>query len=237
MKTREKALVLFSGGQDSATCLAWALACFNHIGTIGFDYGQRHLVEMQCRQVFLEKMRAQFPGWGKKLGKDTVLDLSVLGDISETALTRNIGIRTQGDAPPNTFIPGRNLVFLNIAAALAYKRGCFHLVAGMCQTDFSGYPDCRRETLDATMTSISLGMDQEFTLHTPLMNCPKAGAWALAKELGGRDLLELIVEYSHTCYIGKRGGRHDWGYGCGTCPACKLRAQGWATYKSGACNR
>jgi len=232
MSSDNKALVLFSGGQDSATVLAWALSKYDHVETVGFDYEQRHMVEMQCRGDVLDKIRTQFPQWAGRLGKDRVLDLSVLGEISNTSLTRDIEIEETDDGPPNTFVPGRNIIFLNFAAALGYKRGVHNLVAGMCEADFSGYPDCRKDTLDATMAALSLGMDTEFTLHTPLMFLSKAGAWKLAEDLGGADLVALINQYSHTCYMGERGARHDWGYGCGTCPACVLRAKGWAAYKS-----
>jgi len=228
-----KALILFSGGQDSATVLAWALDKYDHVETVGFDYEQRHMVEMQCRLEVLAQMRAQFPGWADKLGADRVLDLSVLGEISNTSLTRNIEITANCDGPPNTFVPGRNIIFLNFAAALGYRHGARDLVAGMCEADFSGYPDCRKETLDIAMRALSLGMDTEFTLHTPLMFLSKAGAWQLAEQLGGQKLVTLINQYSHTCYRGVRGARHDWGYGCGTCPACVLRAKGWTQYTDG----
>jgi len=232
MDTNNKALVLFSGGQDSATCLAWALERYGRVETIGFDYEQRHSIEMQCRLDVLKQFRARFPKWNAKLGKDRVLDLSVLGEISETSLTRDIDITENTDGLPNTFVPGRNLIFLNFAAALGFKRGVKDLVAGMCEADFSGYPDCRKDTLDATMTALSLGMDTKFTLHTPLMFLSKAGAWDLAEKLGGAALVDLINEHSHTCYKGERGARHSWGYGCGECPACILRAKGWAAYAS-----
>lgn len=237
MSCDNKALVLFSGGQDSATVLAWALDKYDHVETLGFDYEQRHMVEMQCRRDVLAKIRDRFPHWADKLGKDRVLDLSVLGEISNTSLTRDIEIEETGDGPPNTFVPGRNIIFLNFAAALGYRRGVHHLVAGMCEADFSGYPDCRKDTLDATMRALSLGMDTEFSLHTPLMFLSKAGAWQLAEDLGGTELVALINQYSHTCYMGERGQRHDWGYGCGDCPACILRAKGWQVYKSGQFNR
>ena len=231
-KSDSKALVLFSGGQDSATVLAWALDKYDQVETLGFDYEQRHMVEMQCRRDVLAQIRAGFPQWASKLGKDRVLDLSVLGEISNTSLTRDIEIEETDDGPPNTFVPGRNIIFLNFAAALGYRRGVHHLVAGMCEADFSGYPDCRKDTLDATMRALSLGMDTDFTLHTPLMFLSKAGAWQLAEDLGGAELVALINRYSHTCYMGERGERHDWGYGCGDCPACVLRAKGWAEYSS-----
>ncbi len=230
MTRKNKALVLFSGGQDSATVLAWALDKYDYVETLGFDYEQRHMVEMQCRHDVLAQIRETFPAWAEKLGKDRVLDLSVLGEISNTSLTRDIEITEMEDGPPNTFVPGRNIIFLNFAAALGYKRGVHTLVAGMCEADFSGYPDCRKDTLDATMKALSMGMDTEFTLHTPLMCLSKAGAWQLAERLGGADLVALINRYSHTCYMGERGEQHAWGYGCGTCPACVLRAKGWAEY-------
>ena len=225
-----RAGVLFSGGQDSTTCLAWALDRFDHVETVGFHYGQRHAVEMEVRDAFLAKLRAIRPDWGAKLGEDHVVGLAGLGAISETALTREEEISTGESGLPNTFVPGRNLIFLNYAAALGWRRGFSTLVAGMCEADFSGYPDCRADTLDAQMRAISLGMDREFTLHTPLMQLSKAGAWSLAHELGGDALVELIRTDSHTCYLGERGELHDWGYGCGDCPACELRARGWAEF-------
>jgi 7-cyano-7-deazaguanine synthase len=195
------------------------------------------MVEMQCRQEVLAAVRAAFPQWACKLGPDTVIDLPALGEISETSLTRDIEIEDDGDGLPNTFVPGRNLIFLNFAAAYAYKRSITHLVAGMCEADFSGYPDCRKETLDAAINAINLGMDAEFSLSTPLMHLSKAGAWNLAEDLGGKPLVDLIVEKSHTCYTGERGELHAWGYGCGTCPACDLRAKGWENYAAGTFNR
>jgi 7-cyano-7-deazaguanine synthase len=233
MKVKTKALVLFSGGQDSATCLAWALARYDRVETIGFDYEQRHMVEMQCRSDVRLAIAAEFPEWAAKLGPDHIIDLPALGKLSETSLTRDIEIVDDGDGPPNTFVPGRNLIFLNFAAALAYKLGTNDLIAGMCEADFSGYPDCRIETLNAVMKAINLGMDSEFTLSTPLMHLSKAGAWHLAEDLGGKKLVDLIVERSHTCYTGERGDLHEWGYGCGTCPACELRANGWTEYAGG----
>jgi len=222
-----KALLMFSGGQDSATCLAWALSCFDYVETVGFDYGQRHTIEMQCRDIVLEHMKSEFPMWAERLGPDHIIDLSALGRISETALTRDMEIEAAENGLPNTFVPGRNLIFLNFAAALGYRRGLQTLVGGMCEADFSGYPDCRIETLDAQMSAISLGMDKPFTLETPLMYLSKAGAWEMAEEIGGAPLVQLILEHTHTCYHGVRGERHAWGYGCGTCPACDLRAKGW----------
>ncbi len=231
MTNTNKALVLFSGGQDSATVLAWALDKYDYVETIGFDYEQRHMVEMQCRRDVLEKIRAGFPNWADGLGQDHVLDLSVLGKISKTSLTRDIDIIEDGDGPPNTFVPGRNIIFLNFAAALGYRHGIHTLVAGMCEADFSGYPDCRKDTLDTAMQALSLGMDTEFSLDTPLMFLSKAGAWRLAEKLGGETLVDIINQYSHTCYMGERGQRHIWGYGCGACPACVLRAKGWSEFR------
>ena len=222
--------MLFSGGQDSATVLAWALSRFDHVETIGFSYGQRHNVEMTVRQSLLSTLRGAFPEWSDRLGEDHVIDLAGFGAISETALTREREIDTLESGLPNTFVPGRNLIFLTYAAALGWRRGFSDLVAGMCEADFSGYPDCREETLDAQMTAISLGLEREFTLHSPLMTRSKAEAWALADDLGGETLVEMIRTGTHTCYKGVRDELHAWGYGCGMCPACELRAKGWAEY-------
>lgn len=224
------ALVLYSGGQDSGTCLAWALKHCGHVETIGFDYGQRHDVEMECRLAMREKMAALNPAWEERLGPDHIVSLQALNEVSETSLTRDSEITMLESGLPSTFVPGRNLIFLNFAAALGYRRGITTLVGGMCESDFSGYPDCRRETLDATMQSISLGMDKVFKLETPLMRINKAGAWELTRWIGGDDLIELIRVESHTCYNGVRDTLHDWGYGCGDCPACELRAKGWLDY-------
>ena len=226
----EKALIMFSGGQDSATCLAWACTHFEYVETVGFDYGQRHSIEMQAREQVLAEVRKAFPDWDSKIGEDHIVDLSALGQISETSLTRDVEITINETGLPSTFVPGRNLIFLNFAAALGFRRGLTTLIGGMCEADFSGYPDCRKDTLDAQMQAISLGMDKSYRLETPLMSVSKAGAWELARELGGDTLVELILEHSHTCYMGERGPRHDWGYGCGNCPACELRAKGWAEY-------
>lgn len=230
MTQKTKALIMFSGGQDSATCLAWALEAYDYVETVGFNYEQRHAVEMQCRKVVLDSVRAAFPKWDAKLGDDYIVDLSALGAISETSLTRDVEIKMTQEGLPDTFVPGRNLIFLNFAAALGYRRGITALIGGMCEADFSGYPDCRKETLDAQMLAISLGMDKPYTLETPLMNLSKAEAWELAETLGGQKLIDIIIEDSHTCYLGTRGERYDWGYGCATCPACELRAKGWADY-------
>ena len=222
--------LLFSGGQDSATCLAWALENFDRVETIGFDYDQRHDVEMRCRLDVRGAVQEKFPDWAERLGEDHIINLAGLGQISETALTRDVEIGVHENGLPTTFVPGRNLIFLNYAAALGWRRGFSHLVAGMCEADFSGYPDCRKETLDRQMEAISLGLDRRFTLHTPLMHLSKAGAWELAEALGGETLVEIIRVKSHTCYIGCHAELHDWGYGCGDCPACELRATGWSEF-------
>jgi 7-cyano-7-deazaguanine synthase len=232
--TTPSALVLFSGGQDSAVCLAWALARFERVETVGFDYGQRHRVELDCRDTFLTRLRMAFPDWSAKLGEDRVLDLGVLGEVSDTALTREQEIGFAENGLPSTFVPGRNLVFLTLAGAVAYRRGLGALIGGMCETDYSGYPDCRRATLDAVQSSLTLGMDRDMPVETPLMYLDKAQTWALAQELGGQKLVELIVEDTHTCYLGDRAHRHSWGYGCGACPACELRANGWKKWQAGA---
>ncbi len=228
--TTGAALVLFSGGQDSTVCLAWALSHFEAVETIGFRYGQRHAVEMAQREIVLSEIASLLPT-GRRLGADTVLDLPALAAISDTALTRDSEISFAASGLPTTFVPGRNLLFLTYAAALAYRRSIGTLVGGMCETDFSGYPDCRRATLDALETAISLGMDRSVAIATPLMTVDKAGTWALAYELGGDGLVSLIVEETHTCYLGERTHRHPWGYGCGTCPACELRAKGWKRWR------
>ncbi|QQP91643.1 7-cyano-7-deazaguanine synthase QueC [Skermanella sp. TT6] len=230
--TDEKALVLFSGGQDSATCLAWALDRFAHVETIGFDYGQRHRVELDCRARFRDRLTGGIAGWGARLGDDHRLDLSVLGAVSDTALTGEAEIRYQENGLPSTFVPGRNLLFFTFASAVAYRRGIRHLVGGMCETDYSGYPDCRDDTLKSLQVTLNLGMDQRFVVHTPLMWIDKAATWEMADRIGGRPLVDLIVEDTHTCYLGDRTARHDWGYGCGTCPACELRSAGWSRYRS-----
>ena len=230
--TARKALVLFSGGQDSTACLAWALDRYAHVETIGFDYGQRHRVELECRGNVRRELIAQFPAWGAKLGDDHLLDLSLLGQISDTALTEHRAIEMQANGLPNTFVPGRNLLFLTFAATVAYRRGASVLVGGMCETDFSGYPDCRDNTLKALQVALSLGLDAPMTEETPLMFITKAETWALTEALGGAALNALVVEYTHTCYLGDRSTRHAWGYGCGTCPACELRARGFNEFIS-----
>lgn len=226
------ALVLFSGGQDSATCLAWALSRFARVETVGFSYGQRHAIELDSRAKLTDGIMALRPEWAAKLGESHTLDIPTLGVISETALTRDTAIEMGEGGLPNTFVPGRNLIFLTFAAALAYRRGITHIVGGMCETDYSGYPDCRDDTIKALNVALNLGMARPFELHTPLMWRDKAQTWALAEELGGRELVDLIVEHSHTCYLGERGALHAWGHGCGECPACSLRAKGWNAYVS-----
>ena len=219
----DAALVLFSGGQDSSVCLAWALERYARVETVGFDYGQRHVIEMQARQAVRHQMIARFPHWADRLGEDHVLDLTGFGAVAQSALTADVAIEMTERGLPSTFVPGRNLVFLTYAAALADRRGVDALVGGMCETDFSGYPDCRRDTLDAMQSALNLGMDRDFVIETPLMKLTKAQTWALAKTLGGEDLVDLIVVESHTCYQGDRGELHAWGHGCGECPACRLR--------------
>ena len=226
------ALVLFSGGQDSTTCLALALSKYERVETIAFDYRQRHSVELQARLRVLEQIKLQFPQWAHKLGEDHLLDLGVLGQVSETSLTRDVAFKMESSGLPNTFVPGRNLLFLTLAAALAYRRDLQVMVTGVCETDFSGYPDCRDDTMKAMQLALSLGMDKRFLIETPLMWIDKADTWALAANLGGQQLVDLIIEHTHTCYLGDRVHRHVWGYGCGECPACDLRKKGyekWAT--------
>jgi 7-cyano-7-deazaguanine synthase len=224
------ALVLFSGGQDSATCLAWALSRFDTVETVGFDYGQRHRVELECREEFRAKVVDLDPAWPDRLGPDHMLDLSVLGQVSETALTRNAEIALRSDGLPNTFVPGRNLMFFTLAAALASRRELRHLVGGMCETDYSGYPDCRDDTLKSLQVTLNLGMGSRSVVHTPLMWLDKAQTWSLANTLGGEELIDLIRAGTHTCYMGEHDKLHDWGYGCGDCPACELRMKGWKKF-------
>ena len=226
------ALVLFSGGQDSTVCLAWALERYARVETIGFAYGQRHEVELAQRPVILAELKRTFPKWGSWLGEDYVLELPTLGRISETALTREAAFAMTAAGLPNTFVPGRNLLFFTYAAALAYRRGMRTLVGGMCETDYSGYPDCRNDTLQTLARAISLGMDTPFVIETPLMAIDKAATWAMADGLGGAALVDLIVEHTHTCYTPDRNVRHPWGYGCGLCPACQLRARGWEKWQT-----
>ena len=229
----EKALVLFSGGQDSATCLAWALDRFEAVETVGFDYGQSHRVELDVRLRFLARLRAAFPAWAARLGDDHLVDMGLLGAISDTALTRDKAIEMTASGLPNTFVPGRNLLFFTTAAAVAYRRDAKHLVGGMCETDYSGYPDCRDDTVKALQVALTLGMDRRFVLHTPLMWIDKAATWAMARGLGGAALEDLILEHTHSCYRGDRTRRHPWGYGCDACPACDLRRSGWERYSAG----
>ena len=226
----DSALVLFSGGQDSTTCLADALSRYRRVETVGFDYGQRHHVEMRQRLMVRRVLQARFPEWRARLGEDHVIDLNVLGQISETALTRDSAIALADSGLPNTFVPGRNLVFLAFAGALAYRRGLQVIVAGVCETDYSGYPDCRDDTMKAMQLALSLGMDRRLVIETPLMWIDKAETWQLAHQLGGQALVDLIVEHTHTCYLGDRSHRQDWGYGCGACPACDLRAKGFTRF-------
>jgi 7-cyano-7-deazaguanine synthase len=228
----DSALVLFSGGQDSTVCLAWAVERFARVETVGFDYGQRHAVELEMRPRIRELMKGLLPQSHERLGDDHVLRIDALAEVSETALTREVAIEVSATGLPTTFVPGRNLIFLSFAAALAYRRGIKHLVAGMCETDFSGYPDCRDDTIKAMQVALTLGMDRRFVIHTPLMWIDKAGTFALAKEIGGKELIDLLLAETHTCYLGDRTHRHDWGYGCGECPACRLRAEGYAKWKT-----
>ena len=226
----DTALVLFSGGQDSTVCLAWALARFARVETVGFDYGQRHAIELTVRARLRERMAALNAVWKSRLGEDHLVKLDSLAAISDTALTRETAIEISESRLPTTFVPGRNLIFFSFAGALAYRRGARHLVAGMCETDYSGYPDCRDDTVKAMQVALTLGMDKRVTIHTPLMWVDKADTFAMAEQLGGKAFLDLVIEDSHSCYLGDRTTRHDWGYGCGTCPACQLRAQGFAKF-------
>jgi 7-cyano-7-deazaguanine synthase len=228
----DTALVLFSGGQDSTVCIAWALEQFARVETVGFDYGQRHSVELAMRPRVRERLAALRADWAERLGEDHMVRLDALAAISETALTREVAIHIAQDGLPTTFVPGRNLAFLAFAGALAYRRGAKHLVAGMCETDFSGYPDCRDDTIKAMQLALNLGMDRRFVVHTPLMWIDKAATFELAHEIGGDVLVDLVVEETHTCYLGDRSRRHVWGYGCGECPACRLRADGFAKWKA-----
>lgn len=228
-----KALVLFSGGQDSATCLAWALDRFSAVETIGFAYGQRHAVELEVRGTFIAQLRAAFPAWAGRLGEDHMLDLSVIRQMGQTALTADVEIEMGRYNLPTTFVPGRNILFFTSAAAVAYRRGLRHLVGGMCETDYSGYPDCRDDTLKALQVALNLGLDTRLVIETPLMWLDKAATWSLAERLGGQRLVDLMIEHTHSCYRGDRSRRHAWGYGCGTCPACELRAGGWQRFASG----
>jgi 7-cyano-7-deazaguanine synthase len=225
------ALVLFSGGQDSTVCLAWALTRSSRVETVGFDYGQRHDIELNCRETLLQKFPVMFPQWQECLGEDHLIEIPALGKISESALTRDVEIKMQDNGLPNTFVPGRNLLFFTYASALGYRSGLHTLVGGMCETDFSGYPDCRDETLQMLSKAICLGTKTGFSIETPLMHLTKSQTWELAENLGGTPLVDLIVEDTHSCYLGERGTRYDWGYGCKTCPACELRAKGFEEWR------
>jgi 7-cyano-7-deazaguanine synthase len=227
------ALVLFSGGQDSTTCLAWALKRFERVETIGFDYRQRHRVELDQRGIIRSEIVKLNPQWAARLGDDHLLDLGVLGEISATAMTRDIAIIADEKGLPNTFVPGRNLMFFTFAAAIAFRRGLRHLVGGMCETDYSGYPDCRDDTLKAMQVALNLGMEKNFIVETPLMWLDKGDTWRLAETLGGKALVQLVIETTHSCYLGERSRKWEWGYGCGDCPACHLRAEGWKKYHAG----
>jgi 7-cyano-7-deazaguanine synthase len=233
MQQADSALVLFSGGQDSATCLAWALERYARVETIGFDYGQRHAVELTVRPKVLARMRALKPEWDARLGEDHLVDLSLISKISVTAMTSDMAISMQENGLPNTFVPGRNLLFMTVAATMAYRRGLNVLVGGMCETDFSGYPDCRDDTMKALQVALNLGMATRIKLETPLMWIDKCQTWALAELCGGQAMVDLVRLETHTCYLGERGTLHDWGYGCGTCPACELRARGYRQYAGG----
>lgn len=233
MNASSSALVLFSGGQDSTVCLAWALERYTHVETVGFDYGQRHAVELGQRDALRARLRHGFPKWASRLGDDHMLSLPALGAISETALTRDTEIAFNTSGLPSTFVPGRNLLFFTYAAALAYRRGIAVLVGGMCETDYSGYPDCRNDTLQTLAKALALGLDKPVNIETPLMYADKAATWALAEKLGGAAFVDIIVEDTHTCYLGERATRHTWGYGCGRCPACQLRAKGWGKWQAG----
>jgi len=228
----DAAVVLLSGGQDSTVCLAWALERFARVETLGFDYGQRHKVELDARLRVRARMGGLRPAWAERLGEDHLVRLDALSALSDTALTRDIAIEIAVNQLPTTFVPGRNLIFFAFAGALAYRRGAKHLVAGMCETDYSGYPDCRDDTIKAMQLALNLGMDRRFVIHTPLMWIDKAATFGLAHELGGDAFVDLLVEDTHTCYLGDRSRRHNWGYGCGTCPACRLRADGFSKWKT-----
>lgn len=229
-----KALVLFSGGQDSTTCLAWALDRFETVETVGFNYGQRHLAEMQCRLSIREHIGSIKPLWQHRLGPDCVLDARILSALSDTALTGSRSIATGEDGLPTTFVPGRNIFFLTLAAVISYQRGIKHLVLGVCETDYSGYPDCRDDTIKSMQLTLNGAMARQFVIHTPLMWIDKAATFDLAHQLGGAELVQLILEQTHTCYQGDRTRRHDWGYGCDECPACDLRKAGFASWKAGS---
>ncbi len=231
-ESNDTALVLFSGGQDSTVCLAWALERYARVETVGFDYGQRHAVELEVRAGLRENLSAMRPQWAARLGEDHLVKLDALAAISDTALTRETAIEIAADGLPTTFVPARNLIFFCFAGALAYRRGARHIVAGMCETDYSGYPDCRDDTVKAMQVALGLGLDKGIVIHTPLMWVDKAGTFAMAEQIGGKALFDRVVEDTHSCYLGDRTHRHNWGYGCGECPACQLRAQGFAKFIS-----
>ena len=230
----KKALVLFSGGQDSSVCLAWALSKYEQVDTVSFDYGQRHVVELECRARILDLIPIEFPLWGERLGKDYLMEVPVLSKISSSALTANQEITVNPHGLPTTFVPGRNIIFLSLAAAIAYQREARYIIGGMCETDFSGYPDCRDDSVKAMQIALNLGMDARLVVETPLMWLDKAETWALGHKLGGNPLIQLILEETHTCYVGERSIRHSWGYGCGECPACVLRKQGYKRFRDGS---
>jgi 7-cyano-7-deazaguanine synthase len=230
----ECALVLFSGGQDSTTCLAWALSRYERVETIGFTYGQRHLVEIECRAPVRAGLQAMSPDWKTRLGRDHLVDLGAIAQVSVSALTADLPFGTRDDGLPATFVPGRNLIFLTFAAVVAHQRGLKHLVTGVCETDYSGYPDCRDNTVKALQVAINLGMESHLAIETPLMWIDKAATWQLAHDFGGEALIDLIIGSTHTCYQGDRTIRHEWGFGCGTCDACRLRHEGWLRYRSAA---
>ncbi|MDR3043957.1 MAG: 7-cyano-7-deazaguanine synthase QueC [Desulfovibrio sp.] len=230
MHSKETALVVLSGGQDSATCLGWALERFGRVSTIGFHYGQRHTVEMDCRLRLMDEVRRLSSGWNERLADDTTVELALFRELGRTALTHDVAIEMGRNGLPTTFVPGRNLVFLTAAAAHAYRQGIRHIIIGVCETDYSGYPDCRDDTIKAMQVALNLGMESRFVLHTPLMWLTKGATWELARQVGGDAFVEVVLEHTHTCYRGVRTTRHPWGYGCGDCPACDLRRQGWADY-------
>ncbi len=232
--TASSAMVVFSGGQDSTTCLVWALERYERVHTIGFAYGQRHSVEMHCRQGVREAIGALRPSWEQRIADDQVINIDLFKELGQSALTHDVAIEMDRNGLPTTFVPGRNLIFLTAAAAAAYRKGIRHLVLGVCETDYSGYPDCRDDAIKAMQLALNCGMDTRFVIHTPLMWLDKAQTWELAATLGGEALVELILEQTHTCYNGERGIRHDWGYGCGKCPACELRARGYARFRGSA---
>ncbi len=226
----KSALVLFSGGQDSTVSLLWACRNFEHVETVGFNYNQRHLIEMECRKTILIKIKEMFPDYKNILGEDHIINIPALGLLSETSLTRDSEIFVQDNGLPSTFVPGRNLIFFNMASALGWRRNIFNLIGGMCDTDYSGYPDCRRETIDAQAKALSLGLDKEVLIHTPLMDMNKSDIWAFSYNLGGDQFHKIITEDTHTCYIGDRSVLYEWGYGCGACPACILRKNGYKNW-------